>query len=135
MGFKKPVTLYKLLFEGTEYDGLEITTKSLSVGEMQEITKTSAGISEKGISTTLGMVEASAEVLQRFADSIIEWNLEEDDGTPIRPSLNNVMNQEAAFVHTIVTAWMQATVGVSADLGKDSGSGGTFPEATIPMAT
>jgi hypothetical protein len=135
MGFKKPVTIYKLLFEGTEYDGLEIHTKSLSVGEMQEITRTSAGISEKGISTALGKVEASEEVLQRFADSILMWNLEEDDGTPIEPTLKNVLEQEAAFVNAIVTAWMEATTGVSVELGKDSPSGETFPEASIPMVT
>lgn len=133
MGFKKPVTLYKLLFDGTEYDGLEIVTKSLSVGEMQEITKESVGVLSDGVHSVLGKVEASEALLKRFADSIVSWNLEDEDGTPIVVSLATVLEQDAAFIHAIVTAWMKATAGVSADLGKDSVSGETFPEALIPM--
>jgi len=135
MGFKRPVTNYKLLFEGTEYDGLEITTSSLSVAELQEVTRSSASAVEGDVSTALGMVKASDELLRKFADSIVTWNLEEEDDTPILPSFEAVASLEPAFLMTIVSAWMGAITGVSPDLGKDSGSGETFPEALIPMVS
>ena len=135
MGFKRPVTNYKLLFDGTEYDGLEIVVSALSVGEMQEITRKSASVFASGVPTVLGQVDTSDELLEKFANCIVSWNLVEEDDTPIVPSVESVKAQEAPFITAIVNAWMSATAGVTPDLGKDSDSGETFPEALIPMDT
>jgi hypothetical protein len=80
-------------------------------------------------------LSAIEQLLNGFAKALVSWNLEEEDGTPVPPTLEKVREQEFIFILPVVTAWMDAIAGVSADLGKDSGSGVTFPEGSLPMET
>lgn len=127
MGYKVNSNLYKLKFEGTDYDGLEIVVRGLSVGSLLELESMSKGDSGK----SLKGVRRMAEILTA---RIKEWNLEDDNGyVPI--SLEAVLDLEIDLLTAIVSAWSESQASVDENLGKGSDSGRTSPEVSIPMET
>lgn len=132
MGYRKQTTLYHLTFP--EFDGLEITAKSLSTGDLMRIMKTAAQLtgdaSERPGETRAQAVE---DMLRRFSKALVSWNLEDEDGEPVPATYQGVEDQELPFVLRIIEAWTEAVAGVPDDLGKVSPSGPQFPEVSLPM--
>jgi hypothetical protein len=79
-GFRRKPKGYRLHFEGEEYEGLEVSASSLSLEKFLQISGLAAKVGAPG-----GVVseEEAKEMFRTFAGSLIEWNLEEEDGTAI----------------------------------------------------
>lgn len=122
MGYKRQEKVYKLEFEGEDFEGLEVRAKGLSVGQLLEF-QTLKDSSDS---------DASSKTLGTFASKLVSWNLEDDNG-PVPATLEGVKGQDVDFIMAIVAAWVNAFSSVSSNLGKDSSSGVTFPEGSIPM--
>ncbi len=135
MGFKKKTTIYELMFADAELEGLEVRAKSVPSGTLLDLMDAASKVDVTVKSFSPGDLLAIKQLLTGFAEALVSWNLEEEDGTPVPPTLESVHAQEITFIMPIVTAWMDAVAGVSSDLGKDSGSGETFPEGSLPMET
>lgn len=131
MGYKPKRTLYRLRFADPDMDGLIVTTRSISTGQMLELQKYGSQIAgaEDG--------DVPREMIDKMIDllvaGIIDWNVEDDNDQPIPPTKDALLDQELPFLFAIIQAWGQAVTGVSESLGKDSTSGETFPEESIPM--
>lgn len=123
MGFKKPTRIINLVFED-EYEGLEINAKAPSVKTIMKISK----LQEESIN-------AIPQLVDILIEHLIDWNMEEDDGSP------TVLDKEAldlldlSLLRGIVEAWATAVAGVSAPLEQDSNNGELSQVAWIPTET
>lgn len=129
MGFKVERTHYRLRFEDPEYEGLVVTARSTSTGTVLSMQKLIGA--EKDIATA---APAMRTLMQTFADSLVEWNLEEEDGSPIPMTYEGVAGLEPSFLKMLIAAWSKAVAGVMPPLPPSSPNGRPFPEASLPMA-
>lgn len=127
MGYKRTPKQYNLVFgEDSEFAGLEVTVSSISVGELLEFQALQEKVKEEDF--------ASIEMLlEKFTGAVKDWNLEEEDGTPIPVSVESVKAQDLEFVLTLIEHWIEAVSAVTRDLGKASNSGATSEEERLPM--
>jgi hypothetical protein len=120
MGYRKQRTIYDLTF--AKYEGLEVSLHGLNTGQTMDL----------WAAKNDGGPEATAEMLAMFSDSLRDWNLETEEGEPVPPDLKGVRSQELSFVLELIDSWTTAMTGANEDLGKESTSGETSPEAGIP---
>jgi hypothetical protein len=120
-GYRKQRTVYDLTF--ADHDGLEVMVAGLTTGQTMEMWEAKADSGP----------EATGKMLRMFADSLLGWNLETEEGDPVPQDLEGVKSQELPFVLEIIEAWTTALTGADAELGKDSTSGDPSLEAAIPM--
>lgn len=126
MGFvpkKKPIIL---TFPGDDdLDGLEVHVRGKSLGEYLEI-----------VGLTASDIDGPALVrqLEEFAKSLISWNLEEEDGTPVPATRDAVFAQDKDLMLKVATKWFQRLEGgVDDPLPQSSPDGEPSPAASIPM--
>lgn len=128
--FKAARKIYNLRFEG-EYDGLEIRAHGLTMGRMLEIADQADRL-EAGA----GLAE-TRELIEAFVSKVKVWNLQHEtlddqyEDTPIQ--VDAFLAHDPGLVRAAVRAWVVAIVGVDEELGKDSSSGASFPEESLPM--
>lgn len=127
MGYKRKNT-YLLVFEGDEFEGLEIEVRAMSVNTALNLSESLQDV-DKGDTTSI------LKGMQIFADHLVRWNLEDDRDNPVPPTFESVTDLDVVFVNEILTHWMEAVSGVPSDLGKESTSGETSLEESIPMET
>jgi hypothetical protein len=133
MGFKKVSTVLRLKFEDAAMTGLEVLAKSVPTGDFLDLMEAAGKMDLTSQDFDPEDLKAVRVLIEGFAKALVSWNLEDEDGQPVPATLQGVRDQELDFLLPIVTAWMDAVAGVSASLGKASGSGGTSLEAAIPM--
>lgn len=135
MGYRRKRTTYELTFE--EYDGLEVVCRALSTRELMGITHASDEVARLGPMARAEGEEgrtAVEELFDLFVPALVSWNYEDEDGNPVPKTTEALLDEELPFVLSVIEAFTQAVAGVEPDLGKDSPSGETFPEVSIPMA-
>lgn len=123
MGFTIPKKTALLRFEGTDYDGAEVTLRldvPMSFAfEMQD----------------LGEQEKYQESYGLFCERVlISWNLEDDNGIPIPPNLDGLMQLPAQFPLLILNRWTEAVMEVPSPLGETSRNGSTSAEDMTELA-
>jgi hypothetical protein len=139
MGYKPKRKVYKLSFEGlSDFDGLVIRAYSTSLGNLLSVlgltTIDTDNLSPKD-------VERLEELFKTFSDSLIEWNVEDDQDQPVPTTFEGVKSQDTDFILAIVRTWAEAIYGVSSPLGVGSSNGGQSPvppgltEASSPNPT
>lgn len=116
MGYKPKFKVHNLTF-GPEFEGLEVQARGVSVGEFLEI---SAGVT----------LDRAYEL---FAENLVSWNLEDDDGTPIPAVRDEVLKLDRQLIDRIVDVWIGAIQKVSAPLEPSSPAGEPSLVAQIPM--
>ncbi|MFE2382210.1 hypothetical protein [Streptomyces misionensis] len=119
MGCKRVPKHYRLKFVDGDYEGLEVTMRSVSIGEMR-----AAQGHEDGFDGLFGLV----------ASHMVAWNREDEDGSSLPPTAESLTDESPALIHLIIDKWTSAVAGVSAPLEQPSNSGGSAPEESIPMA-
>jgi hypothetical protein len=123
---------YRLTWpEGHVRHGLIVSMRGMSIDDMDTVTAFK-GISKDDVEQSAELLSSIAELL---ADKMVSWNLTEDDDTPVPVSVETIRREDLTMIMEILNAWTEAAVGVKASLGKDSNSGSTFPEESIPMET
>jgi len=129
MGFRKQRTVYRLRFEDESLDGLEVTAKSLPLKDFLSINK----MSVQAENDAAKQAEQSELMLKKFADALINWNLEDEDGKPVPATFTGLLGQEMGFVTQIIQAWMEAVAGVPKASSTGLNGGEIYPEQSIPM--
>ena len=119
MGYRPKRRIYNLNFAGTEYEGLEVTARGLTVGEELELD---------------GADLTSDQVIRALVQRLVSWNVEDDREQPVPTTFEGVCTQDGAMVLAIMNALRQANSGVPAPLPQPSPSGETSPAPPIPMA-
>jgi hypothetical protein len=123
---------YRLTWpEGHVRHGLVVSMRGMSIDDMNTVTAFK-GISKDDVEQSAELLSSIAELL---AAKMVSWNLTEDDDTPVPVSVETIRREDLTMIMEILNAWTDAAVGVKATLGKDSNSGSTFPEESIPMET
>ena len=136
MGFTPKRVTYSIDFEGTDLQGLEVTVRSLSLGEYLGVigARRLADVRSRG--WTDEDRGAMRELYDAFAGALVSWNVEDDAGDPVPATKEGVYGQDFAFMLPVALAWLNALGGgVDEDsgLGKDSDAGLSALEASIPM--
>jgi len=116
MGYKRQRKIFKLVFEDPDMEGLVVRCRSTSVRQFLDIQTMAQNAKGEG-SDELAGVKA---LLATFATVIIDWNMEDDDDTPIAPTAETLLDEDFDFVMVMVNAWIEAMAGVAKDLGKAS---------------
>ena len=126
MGYRRIPTVYTLDAIHDE-DGLIVRMTSIRLGKLRRLMKLTAddGADDGGV----------GEILDLFSQSLISWNLEDEQGAPVPTSLEGIEDQEVELIMRIVEAWMGRMTGTEGknDLGKDSIDGGKFPGQPLTM--
>lgn len=77
--------------------------------------------------------DAVKDAYRRFATLILEWNVEDDDGTAIAVDEECLFKAPPAFSNTLIQKWQEAIAAVPAPLVKPSDNGDVLPSSPIPM--
>lgn len=131
MGFTPKRTVYRLDFEGTDLDGLEVR---MSGGSLALAFDFSPLIGVTDSNATAADVQLLMSQYEELADHIIEWNCEDEDGNPVPADLEGLKTLELRYVNMIAEAWQRAQVDVPGPLSRDSNSGQLPDVLSIPMA-
>lgn len=122
MGFRPPRKIYALDFTGTDYDGLAVKMRGLTVGEELEVDSLR---SEDG---------GERRFFELMTSLLVEWNVEDEHGRPVPATFDGVCSQDSVMVGAILDALRTAVSGVPDPLPQSSPSGEPSPEAyAIPM--
>ena len=113
-GYRRSRRVYELEFK--EYPGLTVMAESVSVGKLLRVMRLADEISS---SPTEDQVR---ELFGTFADRVRSWTLLDEDGEPIPPGLDSLLDEDFDFALTLVLAWVQAISSVSTPLTTTSGT-------------
>lgn len=120
MGYQRRKT-YLLVFNDEEYEGLEIRMRPLRVGEVLD-------------STADDVTRTLANMMDQFASSLMSWNLEDENGAPIPPTIEGVRDQDTDFIMTAYNAWHAQMAGeIAGPKDVNSNDGQPSLVASIPM--
>lgn len=122
MGYKRNPKVYHLKFEG-EYDGLEVMVRSLSMGQLIQARGGGSGDGKDG----------TGELVELLAERLVSWNLEDEDGQPVPPTLEAIKGEDNDLIFAIINHWTDAIGGVKAPLPEGSPAGEPSQVASIPM--
>jgi hypothetical protein len=132
-GYRKPAKHYRLIFDDDEYRGLEVVVRSASIGAYLDFTEMGRDIGEAGNLRNEQVKGRVEQLLDGFATALVEWNLQEDDGTPVPATLAGVRAQEYVFMLPVINTWLDAVGRPSPPLGGGSPPGDPTLEASLPM--
>lgn len=134
VGFTPKSKVYRLDFSGDEeLDGLVVKARSAPIGFVVEL----ATFAERAQRSTADTAEDLAEMgqmIDRFADVLVEWNLELRQGEPTPANAQGLRQLEMGHFLRLITAWQQAVINVPAPLPQTSSGGEPSVEASLPMA-
>lgn len=131
MGFTPKKTIYRLDFEGTDLDGLEVRIRG---GKLAQAFASASLVGINETNATAADVQLMLSQYQDLADHIVEWNLENEAGEEVAPDLAGLQTLELRYVRMIADAWQRAQVDVPGPLPQPSSSGQLPDVLSVPMA-
>lgn len=129
-GFTVPRDIYKLEFDGEQYAGIVVRVRAASFGTLLHIDDLFQPKEKTEYADTRSAVD---ELHEAFVAHLVDWNLEEEDGTPVPTTVEGLRSQQGSFTNAIITAWRTTPVEVPAPLGQRSNAGEQLEELQIPM--
>lgn len=130
MGHKPKRTIYKLVFDDSDMHDLEVKARKPKLGTLAKIKALGGGVEgrdEEGIAAALD------EMLAIFAKHLQEWNVTDDDDSPLPATLESLQDQDDVWCMEVIGAWVSAAKRVNAPLSTTSSGGATSVEASMPM--
>lgn len=128
-GFRPKRKIYKLVFKTQDMAGLEVAMRPVSIESMMKMLK----VADAAKSDSVSADEVGA-LFRRFSSALEHWNVEDDAGEPVPATYEGVATQDLDFVMAVFEAWFEAVMDVDPTSPGGSPSGGTSPEASLPMA-
>lgn len=123
MGYVPQRTQYKLDFSQTEYAGLEVVTRSASMGTLLAILE----LADEAEQATGGR-EALAKLDQLFGlfeGILVSWNVETEDGEPVPATKAGLLGQDSGFCLAVILMWGREMTQAPPTSPTASGSGAT----------
>lgn len=137
---KRPGRIYRLVFPDTDpvLPEVVIRLKSLSIAQFLNVQQLATAADRRGredagpeqLKNVTAAVEALADIL---TERIVDWNLEEDDDTPVPVTRDEVLDFDPEAFMRVVEEWLDAVAGVSDPLPSTSSDGPPLEELSIPM--
>lgn len=130
-GFRRQRRQFRLRFEDDSQGllGLVATVNSVSVGSMLELVE----LADMADEVTVEGLKAVGDLFAMFAGALVEWNLEEEDGTPVPTTVAGVKSLDMDQAMALVKKWMEAAAGVAGPLGPTSTGGEPSAVLDLPM--
>jgi len=140
VGFVVQRRRFKLRFQdGSALDGATVRMKSVDLGvymEMMRLAQVGMVLKDADDLSVAELLTALPEIARLFdvvAGALVDWDLVEEDGSPIPATYEGVCSLEPPMVYALVEAWMEAIGGVEAPLRNGSRSGEPAPAVSLPM--
>ncbi len=138
MGYVPRRTQYKLDFSQTEYDGLEVVTRSASMATLLGILEL-ADEAEQATSGKEGLAKLD-QLFGLFEGVLVSWNVESEDGKPVPASKAGLLTQDSAFTLAVIQMWAREMTQAPPTSPTASGSGATsvppgLAEASQPSSS
>lgn len=116
-------------------DLVEIWMGSLTVDEFHEGLRLGALVN-KSDRVSDALVESDARVNQLFAARLVSWNLEDDDGNPLPPTLETIRSLPNRTVAIMVREWFIVMNNVPTESsGSSNGSRPSGEEQSLGLVT
>lgn len=129
-GFQRKT--YRLVFpEGTEWAGLEVRLRGLSVDGLTKLATLADLKDVDSDDFSPEMIEKLEPVWQVLAYGLISWNLEDENGEPV--PVDSFRGEDMGMLLAILNEWSETVGGVTAALKARSSGGKPFPEGSLPM--
>lgn len=106
MGFKRKQRVYRLEFAVGPLAGFEVQTRVPRLDQVEAIGEL-ANVKVVGTPTSED-ISKLRKFCEAMAECIVEWNLEDEDGTPIPCTKGNLLAQDLEFLMPLAAGWMQA---------------------------
>lgn len=130
MGYTPNRHVYVLEFDDPQYEGLEVRAVSADLGTFLDLT----ALAEIGDDPSPADIGRVGELLSGFAKVLRSWNVLDDQGNDVPPSVDGLKSLEFGFCFAIIAAWIKATAGVAAPLARRSNAGGPSVDlSTLPQ--
>lgn len=129
VGYKRKNKLYALDFTGTSLEGLEMTMAGLNVREFLDLSK----LKDVAKATEDEQSQALVDLFTFVVGKVRSWNLVDDDGKAISPSVEEFMEWDLGDAFAAIEAWQNEVEGIPEKLGKASSSGSKWVGEPIPM--
>lgn len=129
-GFTPPRTVYRLDFEGTELEGLEVRMRG---GKLATVFDTVQLIGVTEENATASDAKLALAQYKEMADHLIDWNVTDENGRAVPATLKGLKSQETRHVNMIAAAWQRAQVDVPGPLPRNSSPSPTPDLPMIPM--
>jgi len=125
MGYRRIPTIHTLDSIPDE-EGLVVRMSSIRLGKLRRLMQLTSDDSGDG---------GVGEILDLFQESLVSWNLEDEDGSPVPTTMEGIESQDFDLVMRVVESWMDRITGSDGknDLGKDSTFGESFPGRPLTM--
>lgn len=127
MAYKRKRKIYRLDFEGTEYEGLELKVRGLTTGEYLDMVALSAPGTD-GDGETDGL-------LRMLSTHLVSWNLVDEEGEPVPTTFEGIRTNDLTMNMAIISAWTEAMVNLPAGTEKKSLPGENSLVESIPTET
>ena len=128
--FRPEKTVYNLKFEGG-LEGLDVKATALPLGDFLEINELAIMVGQETDPEKL--VEKTDLLFRRFAEHLIEWNVDDDNDEPVPATFEGVKTQELPFVQEVIRAWMDAIASIPKTQQNDSNGSGTLEVPPLAM--
>lgn len=125
-GYKVKRKTFVLDFTGTEYEGLEVRTRSASMDVMIGLVRMARELDPANLDP-----ELVNGLLDKFAVLLVSWNLEDDDDVAVPATREGLGGLDFTLSTAIVLAWVEGVAGVPGPLGRPSTAG--LPSEAVPL--
>lgn len=139
--------MYRLRFDvGSDLEGLDVTLRSIGVGEFLDIASASKRAGEGD------NPEDAGSLFEALARNLVDWNVEDEvcaehaaeecwqcgadaelRRIPVPPTLEGVRSRDVPMVMEIMKRWMSSMAEVNVPLGQNSTAGAPSAPAAPPM--
>lgn len=120
-------TIYNLHFEESSLSEVEVKVTACSVNQFNEIMGGATAVGDEA-------VKGANKLLELFAEHIMSWNFENEDGSPMPITAQALGDLEQPLVIRLIAAWQAAMVTVPNHSRTRSYSGAPSEELSLGLA-
>lgn len=119
MSYKVKRTTYNLKFVDPDHDGIVVKVWAMSMAERLHV-PTLVPSQEDDAESSVAKLD---ELHDTFIGHVVEWNLADEDDTPIPVTVEGLRSLEPEFIGLLIGTWRYAKAVVNAPLDEGSTSG------------
>lgn len=129
--YQRPTVV--LDFESPEFAGLEVRVRRFTMGQLDRIGELYDAAGDERLANTDA---AGVEILELLLGRLVDWNLADDDGTPVPlPStVSELVEHDVPLVRSILGGTIAASRRVAPPLPQPSDTPSDGLELSMPMA-
>ncbi len=127
-GYRRKNTTTVVHFADDRYADLHIIMKAASMKTMLTALELAAKLERMGENPTAG-VGTMRQLMELFASKLVQWNLLDENGDPVPPTVDGLLECDPSEAIDMVMAWADTALGVDAPLDPTSVAGKRSAEA------